>query len=69
MIIAKIILSWVRMGGRNVNANIEAFLDSVVGPVLRFFQMFPHRIGMFDLSPLIALIVIDLIVNLIKQIL
>ena len=59
-IIARIILSWFTMGQGGMPQNkIAQFLYAVTDPVINFFRRFPHKIGMIDLAPMIALLVID----------
>lgn len=63
-IIARIILSWFRMGQGEVQGPISRILVEVTDPVFNLVKKLPHRIGMIDLSPLIALLGIDLFVRL-----
>jgi len=63
-LIARIILSWFRMGKGEVQGPISKILVDVTDPILRLAKKIPHRIGMIDLSPLIALLGIDLFVRL-----
>lgn len=63
-IIARIILSWFTLGGQS-QGRIALFLHDTTEPVLRVARVIPHRIGMIDLSPLIALIGLDLFGRLI----
>jgi len=63
-IIARIIMSWFTMG-RPSHGKISMFLRDVTEPVLRLAKKLPHRIGMIDFSPFIALIALDLLGRLI----
>jgi uncharacterized protein YggT (Ycf19 family) len=63
-IIARIIMSWFTMG-RPSHGRIAMFLRDVTEPILRLAKKLPHRIGMIDLSPFIALIGLDLLGRLI----
>jgi len=63
-IIARIILSWFRMGRSEVQGPISRILVDTTEPVFNLARRLPHRIGMIDLSPLIALLGIDLFVRL-----
>jgi uncharacterized protein YggT (Ycf19 family) len=63
-IFARIILSWFKMGGRPAYGNkgkIEQFLIDVTDPVLNVAKKLPHKVGMIDLSPLIALFGISIL--------
>lgn len=64
-IIIRIIISWFTMGTFGHRGRIAQFFFDVTDPVLNLCRKLPHRIGMIDLSPLIALIGIDLFVRLI----
>lgn len=63
-IIARIIMSWFTMG-QQTQGKIAFFLKGATDPVLNLAKKFPHKIGMIDLSPMIALIGIDLLSRLI----
>ena len=63
-IIARIIMSWFTMG-QQTQGRIALFLKGATDTVLNVAKKLPHRIGIIDLSPLIALIGIDLIGRLI----
>jgi len=55
-ILAMVILSWVAPGGHP----ISGLLRSITGPILNPVQRFMPPIGGFDLSPLVALILLQL---------
>ncbi len=61
-IIARILLSWFRAspGGR-----FSQFLYSVTEPILRIARRILPPIGMMDFSPILALIVLDILRGLI----
>jgi len=63
-IIARIILSWFRMGRSEVQGPISRILVDTTEPIFNLVRKLPHRIGMIDLSPLIALLGVDLFVRL-----
>ncbi|MFA7685413.1 MAG: YggT family protein [Candidatus Gracilibacteria bacterium] len=63
-IIARIIMSWFTMG-QHTQGRIALFLKGVTDPVLNVAKKLPHKIGMIDLSPMIALIGIDLLCRLV----
>jgi len=56
LIVVRILLSWLAPHSRGGIAN---FVFSVTEPILVFFRKLPLRIGMIDLSPIVALIAID----------
>ncbi|MEK7673329.1 MAG: YggT family protein [Patescibacteria group bacterium] len=59
-IVARMIISWFTMGQGGMSDNkIIQFLHAITDPVINFFRRFPHKIGMFDLAPLIALLALD----------
>ena len=55
-IFARILLSWVRAFGQGGTGAITRFINDVTDPFLNVAKKFPHKIGMLDLSPFIALI-------------
>lgn len=69
-IIARILLSWFSPMGAP-RGRFSQLLYDITDPFLNLAKKIPHRIGMIDLSPLIALIGIDLlsyfIVNLLYK--
>ena len=67
-IIARIILSWFTLGQQG-QGRIAGFLRDVTEPVLNLARKIPHRIGLIDLSPLIALVGLDLLGRLIIMLL
>jgi len=64
-IIGRILFSWFSMGsgGRSTN-RFALILNDVTDPVMNLAKKIPHTVGMLDLSPMIAIIGIDLIVRL-----
>ena len=58
MLIAYILLSWVPAAQ---NSGVGRFLAAVCEPYLGFFRKFIPPIGMIDISPIIALFVLQLI--------
>ncbi len=64
LIIARIIVSWFSMG-RRPQGRIVYFLQDVTEPVINIARKIPHKIGMFDFAPLIALIGLDLFVRVV----
>ncbi|MBD3360409.1 YggT family protein [Candidatus Peregrinibacteria bacterium] len=60
-IIGRIIVSWLSMGRPGPRGRFSQILIDVTEPFISIARKIPHRIGMIDLSPLIALIGIDLL--------
>ncbi len=68
-LIARILVSWFvtnEMGPRN---RIVQFLYDVTDPVLNLARRLPHRISMIDLSPMIAILGVNLLGYLIVTLL
>lgn len=65
LIFGRVIYSWFRMGSFAQRGRIGQFLYDTTDPVFNLAKKLPHRIGMIDLSPLIALVAIDLLSRLI----
>lgn len=71
-IFARIILSWINMGGMRQPGRFTYFVHDITEPILKLSRRLPHRIGMLDLSPFTAMLIINLfvyvLVNLIMYI-
>ena len=57
-ILVRIIMSWIPL---NPHSRIVYFIYQITEPILRFFRNLLPRMGMLDLSPLIAFFVLDLL--------
>jgi len=57
-VIARILFSWFPNSGAH---QIKSFLRDVTEPYLAFFRNLIPRAGMLDISPIIALIALDVI--------
>lgn len=64
-IIGRVLVSWFTMGKPGGGGPVSRFLIEVTDPVIGMARKLPHKIGMIDLSPIIALIGVDLIIRLI----
>lgn len=64
-IIIRILLSWFNTGGFRQKGRFSLFIDEITNPIINLAKKLPHKIGMLDFAPLIALIGLDLIVSLI----
>lgn len=63
-ILARVIVSWISPGFDNP---IVRVLYEVTEPVLSPLRQFIPRLGMFDLTPVIALLLIQLLEQLVAQ--
>ena len=63
-IFIRILLSWFQLDPRNP---LLAALDSITEPILEPFRRIIPRIGMFDISPMVALIVLRIAAGAIVQ--
>jgi len=59
-VFARVILSWFMVGGGSPG-RVARFINDVTDPILNLVKKLPHRIGMIDLSPLIALFGVNII--------
>lgn len=65
-IIARVLISWVNL---RPDHPIVEFLYSVTEPILGPIRRFMPQIGMFDLSPIVAIILLELIRSLLISLL
>ena len=61
-IIGRILISWFSMGKGMQRGRFSQMIYDVTDPIMNLAKKVPHRIGMLDLSPIIALIAIDIFV-------
>ena len=61
LIIAYVLMSWFPTKG--VLADIQQVLASIVEPYLRIFRRFIPPMGAVDISPIIAILVLQLLTN------
>lgn len=59
-IFIRIILSWVGMDPRNP---VVIFLHDITEPILSPIRQFMPRLGMLDLSPMVAIILLSVIAS------
>ena len=69
LIFTYIILSWVQLPYNVWTGRLRGFLHDTVEPYLRLFRRMIPPLGGFDLSPIIALIVLQLVYRVILNIL
>jgi len=72
LLFIRVILSWIYPLGHGHHNRIVSFIFDTTEPLLKIARKLPHRIGMLDLSPIIAFIVIEvaryIIISLIMRI-
>jgi uncharacterized protein YggT (Ycf19 family) len=61
-IIGRVLISWFSMGQFGQRGKFSQIIFDVTDPVINLAKKLPHKISMIDLSPIIALLGIDLIV-------
>ena len=65
--IGRMILSWLSMGQRRPAGKLAYFLYDVTEPFLNLARKIPHRIGMIDISPIIAILSIEIMASFFIQ--
>lgn len=65
-ILARILMSWMPSGGA---PRLRTVLNDITEPILGPFRKAIPRIGMIDISPIVAIIALDIIKAIILQIL
>lgn len=69
MIFAYIVMMLPIIPYSTVTARLREFLDQTVAPYLNLFRRFIPPLGMFDLSPIVALIVLNVATQVVVGIL
>jgi YggT family protein len=69
IIIAWMLSTWVRLPYNVWTNRLRTFLDDTASPFVAIFRRFVPRIGMFDLSPMIALIALQIGARIVESIL
>ena len=69
LVFAYILMSWVRLPYSIWISRVSGFLHDTVEPYLRLFRRMIPPIGGMDLSPILALIVLQLVFQVIINIL
>ena len=64
LIFARIIMSWMSMGRALSLGKIGSIIFDVTEPIFKLFRRFPLRVGMIDLTPMVAIIAIDFVSQL-----
>jgi YggT family protein len=66
LILIRILLTWVpRMPYNPVLNSIVRFVEDVTDPYLAIFRRFIPPLGMIDISPIVAILVLGLVGNLV----
>jgi YggT family protein len=66
LILIWVLLSWIRLPYSRTGAAVQEFVDEVVRPYVRLFRRLP-TIGPFDLSPIVAVIVLLVAAQLVNS--
>jgi YggT family protein len=69
IIIAWMLSTWVRLPYNIWINRLRTFLDETASPFIGVFRRFVPRIGMLDLSPLVALIALQVGARIVESIL
>ena len=67
LILAYILLSWFRLPYSPFLQKLQQFLYDACNPYLRLFRRFIPAIGPLDLSPLVALIALQIVNRIIQR--
>jgi uncharacterized protein YggT (Ycf19 family) len=67
LILAYIILSWFRLPYSPALQKLQQFLHDACDPYLRLFRRFIPPLGPLDLSPIVAIIVLQVVNRLIQS--
>ena len=63
-IILRVILSWINI---DKTGSFYLFIRDITEPIMAFFRKYTPKFGMIDLSPIIAILVIDLLIRIINS--
>lgn len=66
-IFIRVILSWFVVAGGGPPGKLTQIINSATDPIMNLIKKLPHKIGMIDLSPLIALVGISLLTSFLVQ--
>ena len=66
-IFARVLLSWIPMGDGSQLNPLVAIIYQITEPILAPLRRIIPRIGIFDLTPTIAIIILYVILNVINQ--
>jgi uncharacterized protein YggT (Ycf19 family) len=66
LIFAYVLLSWIRLPYSRTTSVVQQFLDEICRPYLRLFRFLP-TLGPFDLSPIVAVVVLLVAARLVNS--
>jgi len=66
-ILIRVIMSWIKPMGNK--GNLGSFIFEITEPLLSFFRKIIPRMGMLDISPIVALFAIEIIRSFILSLL
>ena len=69
LIIIWCIISWLPRGNGGVLDDISGVLETIVGPYMNIFRRFIPPLGGIDFSPILAIVVLEVVQRLIVGIL
>lgn len=69
LIVIYILMSWIPQGAVRIVEDIRAVLASVCEPYLSIFRRFIPPLGMIDFSPIVAILVLEVLATLVASIL
>lgn len=67
LIIAYVLMSWFPVSG--VFADVYAVLATIVEPYLMLFRRFIPPLGTLDISPIVAILVLQVLMRVVAQVL
>lgn len=67
-ILARVILSWIPVGSNKVLNSILRVVYAITEPILIPIKKVLPRTGMFDFSPMVALVLLIILQNIVKRI-
>ena len=62
-IFARVVLSWLSLGQQRAPGPIASFINDITNPIFNLVKKLPHKVGMIDLSPIIALFGVSLLTH------
>jgi len=62
-IFIRVILSWFRVAGGAPPGKLIQIINGATDPIMNLIKKLPHKIGMIDLSPIIALFGISMLTS------
>jgi len=66
LILAWVVLSWIKLPYSRMYDTVQEFLNQVVRPYLRLFRWLP-TLGPFDLSPIVGILVLLIAADIVSR--